>query len=292
MKIDFLEQAFIYCGMGFKVIPLKPMSKEAFTPHGVYDATDDENTIGEWASATPTANIGFACGPEANATVVDVDRHHGGVETMAALVKRHGELPKCPMSQTPRGGYHLIFAHDKRVGCSTNVLGKGLDVKSKGGYIVLPPSEWDGFTKGKKVCDGGVYKWIRAPRGTSFPAMPDWMIKKLMPKPVARFNPKSWDKTDASLVDAAKALKYISNHDYGVWIDLGMAMKSGFGDAGFDLWDNWSCSGYTDHNSKECRAKWRSFKRNDGIQIGTLFYHARLAGADLTQIFKKERRAA
>lgn len=293
--MDFLEQALIYCSMGFKIIPLKPMSKEAFTPHGVYDATDNLEQIKEWASQISSANMGLGCGPESGVCVLDVDKHHGGDKKLADLIKKNGDFPKCPMSLTPRGGNHLFFAYDKRVGNSvgskTSGLGIGLDVKSKGGYVVLPPSYWDGMTKGKKVCEGGEYRWVRAPRGNNLPMMPEWMITKLMPKPIPAFSQRQIDRSDASIEEIESALKFINNENYGTWVKIGMAIHSKFGDAGFDLWLNWSGNGYANFSVKECERKWRSFKRNTGVSIASVFYEARISGADLSKIFKESKAA-
>jgi len=37
-----------------------------------------------------------------------------------------------------------------------------------------------------------------------------------------------------------RALERIPAADRDVWLRMGMAVKSGFGEAGFDLWDEWS----------------------------------------------------
>ena len=36
------------------------------------------------------------------------------------------------------------------------------------------------------------------------------------------------------------ALAVIPADDYGTWVDMAFALKHGFGDAGFDIWDEWS----------------------------------------------------
>lgn len=288
--IDFLEQAFVYTGLGFKIFPLRENSKVAFTKRGVYDASDDENVIAEWAKKTPRANIAVGCGAASGICVVDVDKHHGGIETFMSLCERNGEVPKCPKALTPQGGYHLYFAHNPKVGNSvgskTTGLGPGIDVKSHGGYVVLPPSVWDGFKNGEKVANGGVYSWIRAPLGSVMPPLPEWMLNKLIPKKKAGVRPKQWDRSNASLVRADEILKYVDNQDYQTWISVGMALKSEFGDAGFNLWDAWSANGFSQHNSRECKAKWRSFKNIRSITMGTIMHHAKASGAPINKILK------
>ncbi len=74
-----------------------------------------------------------------------------------------------------------------------------------------------------------------------------------------------------------KALPYIDAHDRDTWVKVGMAIKSELGDAGFDLWDDWSRSA-DNYNSKDARDVWRSIDPHGGIGIGTLFHLARRGG--------------
>ena len=293
--MTFLEEAERYVRLGFKVFPLKPGSKVPLTEHGVLDATDDMGALTRYVRKHPNANIAVGCGPESGQvglTVIDVDKHHGGVETMQALLSKNPALPACPMSRTPQGGYHMLFRHEAGIGNSQNVLGKGIDVKTAGGYIVLPPSQWDGKKKGKEVCNGGAYKWVRPPLGSNLPAMPDWMRKLLLPKPMPKFAPKQWDQSNADLEQVAKALKFVPNHDYETWVKIGMALKADIGDPAFALWCEWSSCGYANYDQNHCAQKWRSFKRSDGVRIGSVFHAARMGGADLKTIFGERGRFA
>lgn len=183
----FFDEACRYAGLGWKIFPLIPGSKKPITKHGVHDASDDEDVIGEWARRYPTANIAIACGAKNGIVALDIDKHHGGVETLAALQRKHGELPKAPMAQSPRGGFHLYFAYHPKPVNGANRCGKGLDIKTDGGYLVLPPSFWNGKNGDKiEMEGGGHYRWVRAPRGASLPEMPAWLVKLASPAPVRR----------------------------------------------------------------------------------------------------------
>ena len=58
--------------------------------------------------------------------------------------------------------------------------------------------------------------------------------------------------------------------DRDTWARLAMACKAELGDAGFDLWNDWSAR--ADHYTKsEARSTWRSIKAGGGVTIGTLF---------------------
>jgi hypothetical protein len=194
---------------------------------------------------------------------------------MKQLLARNGAMQPCPMSTTPRGGYHLFFRYQEGITNRNNALGDGIDVKTARSYIMLPPSEWEGMS----------YRWVRKMRGIQLPPMPEWMLRRLLPKPMPKFAPKQWDRSNANLAQVAKALKFIANHDYETWTKTGMALKAEFEDAAFDLWCSWSSAGYSKFDPKECRQKWRSFRRSDGVGIGSVFRDARMGGADLKTIF-------
>jgi len=290
--MNFLQAANYYVARGFRVFPLKRGSKEPATKNGVHDATANMYVLEEYARKVPDANIAVGCGPDSGMTgliVIDIDKHHGGVESFQALLSKHGALPGGPMSRTPQGGFHLFFRYDSGIGNSQNVLGRGIDVKSTGGYVVLPPSHWDGHKRGKKVAEGGSYQWQREPFSSYLPAMPSWMLTRLKPKPLPALVPKAWDRSNVDLIKIARALEFVSNHDYAMWIRVGMALKAQFGDAAFDLWNSWSASGYPDHDSRECQRKWASFKRTTGVSLGSIFHEARIGGADLKQILCESR---
>ncbi len=297
--MDFKTAAIPLIDLGFKVFPLRPGTKEAFTPNGVYDATDEHEQIEIWNRECPTANVALGCGPDSGVMVLDVDKQHGGEETLRALVKFNVELPKAPMQQTPQGGFHLLLNHDPRIGNSvgsaTHGLGPGLDIKSKGGYVVLAPSYWNGLKRGKVILPGGgSYKWVRAPRGNALPKMPDWMAAKLIPKPLPPFAKRRIELGDATIAQVVSALGVVSNNDYWVWVKMGMAIEDAFGDQGYDIWRNWSGAGYSEFSESVCLKKWQSFKGSGGkrVSIASVFYEARSAGADLTKIFKDNRERA
>ncbi|MGH8772232.1 MAG: PriCT-2 domain-containing protein, partial [Burkholderiales bacterium] len=83
------------------------------------------------------------------------------------------------------------------------------------------------------------------------------------------------------------ALAFIPPTDRDLWLRVGMAIKSGLGDAGFDVWDEWSRQ---DESYSECdaRAVWRSIKANGKVTPGTLFHEAQRRGFKLNGAAKPE----
>lgn len=66
--------------------------------------------------------------------------------------------------------------------------------------------------------------------------------------------------------------------DRQIWVSVGMALKSEFGDAAYDAWEQWSANA-ANFNAKSCRSSWRGFKSgNGGYTVGTLIKLARDGG--------------
>lgn len=104
------------------------------------------------------------------------------------------------------------------------------------------------------------------------------------------------DRRLITLDDVAACLEYIRDYDdRDTWLQVGMAIRSEFGDVGFDTWDTWSQKS-SSYKAKDARAVWKSFKKR-GIGIGTLIKMAIDGGfefspGDLTEDEKKRRREA
>jgi putative DNA primase/helicase len=74
-----------------------------------------------------------------------------------------------------------------------------------------------------------------------------------------------------------EALPFIDAHDRDVWIKIGMAIHSGIGANGFELWNDWSQSA-ENYNAGDARTVWRGFKPNGSTGLGTLFHEAKANG--------------
>jgi len=152
-----LKAALLLAGKGKRVFPCQPQGKEPITPHGFKDATTEPAVINGWWSNTPEANLAIATGTDSGLVVLDVDVDaecgKNGEATLAQLEQGHGKLPATLEARTPRGGRHLYFRHPgnaTRIPCSTDRLGKGLDVRADGGYVLVAPSQ----------TSRGEYRWL------------------------------------------------------------------------------------------------------------------------------------
>ncbi len=98
-----LEHALFYAKNGWKVFPLKPREKVP-TVKWADVATTEENMIQGWWEYQPDANVGIACGECSGITVLDVDKDHGGYDSLSELLGKYGRLPDTPVAKTGSGG--------------------------------------------------------------------------------------------------------------------------------------------------------------------------------------------
>ena len=121
-----IDDALDYVSRGWHIFPVRPRGKEPITSHGFKDATTDPASIRGWWCKWPHANIGLACGAS-GLTVIDLDPRNGepNLNLMPTLT-----------SKTGGGGWHYFYSGVVR---SCKPL-PGVDIKSDGGYVILPPS--------------------------------------------------------------------------------------------------------------------------------------------------------
>lgn len=132
-----------------------PAAMEAcgcLTCHGFYAATTDPERFAEILRRVPAGQLAIRTGDASGLVVVEVDPKNDGLATLAQLDAR-GVLPGTLMVQSGGGGIHLYYGHPGGyVTGGAHKLGRGVDVKADGGYVVAPPSlhrsghryEWTG----------------------------------------------------------------------------------------------------------------------------------------------------
>lgn len=76
------------------------------------------------------------------------------------------------------------------------------------------------------------------------------------------------------------ALAVIPADDYATWVDMAFAVKQGLGDAGFEIWDEWS-RGAHNYNERAARTTWRSARASGGKTLASLFWLAGQHGFDV-----------
>jgi hypothetical protein len=197
-----LAAALDYAAHHWEVFPLRgkvPAIAKRIGGHGLLDATTDPAIVAAWwGGEYAGANIGGRV--PASMFVIDVDPYHGGLDTLAERERRHGKLPETLTDVSGRGdgGSHLFFRRPpgKLVGAR---LGAGLDLRTHGNYVVLPPSIHPDT--------GRPYTRIEAPVA----APPAWLVELLGPAKTAhritaaRARSSLWGQRGASIADEYSA---------------------------------------------------------------------------------------
>lgn len=121
--------------------PCKCPGKHPLIRHGVNGASNSLGKVAIWWKQIPYANIGVATGKKSGIVVIDIDPRNGGDETLAELVSDIGQLPRTVVANTGGGGQHFYFKYPVvEIKGGNNKLGKGIDIKSDGGYVIAAPS--------------------------------------------------------------------------------------------------------------------------------------------------------
>jgi putative DNA primase/helicase len=73
------------------------------------------------------------------------------------------------------------------------------------------------------------------------------------------------------------ALSFIPAEDRDIWVRMGMAVKAGLGESGFELWNEWSQQAES-YTARDARDVWNSFHADGKVTLGTLFHEAKENG--------------
>lgn len=169
--MNLLERALALAEHGFHVFPCEANGKLPIIKDYPNRATRDPEQIRQWFEGKQY-NIGISTtrfGDDHALVVVDVDNKNGkdGDAQLLSLELEGFELPASLEQSTPSGGRHIVYVTDRALKQGVNVLGDGLDIRSRGGYIVGPGSE----------IDGKQYRQING-HGQIVPA-PEWLVHRL-----------------------------------------------------------------------------------------------------------------
>ena len=182
---------------------------------GVKGASRDLKQVEEWFQ-DERHNICIATGKESGITVFDIDIGEGkfGAESWADAISEIGE-PVTLMAKTGSGGMHVFFKYNSAITTSSNYLGKGVDTRNDGGYIIAPPS---------RHRSGGVYEWINP--GVDITDVPSALTKRKE----TRGRPRNDDmyRGKYSIEQVKGMLDAIPSDDRDVWRNVGIILGREF----------------------------------------------------------------
>lgn len=128
--------ALVYRHQGWCPIPCNgKRSLIKWEPYQSKLPTPDEITA--WWHEWPDANVALVTGKVSGLTVIDLDGEKGQ-ESFKPL-----NLPRTFTVKTPHG-WHLYYRYTPKLRTGAGFL-PGIDVRNDGGYVVAPPSTFDGL---------------------------------------------------------------------------------------------------------------------------------------------------
>lgn len=255
---------------GYSTIPLFPREKKPAIDKWSKFCTElpSEEDFNRW-SGWQNMGVSVCLGTVSGIIAVDFDNDADNLWSKIIEI-----LPDSPVKKVGLKGFTGFYKYSGESSKQFKLRGEVIvEILSTGRHTVLPPSIHPSGCK---------YKWITELTLANLspddlPVIPPevWSaIAGMFPSP-ARVTPVAIE-APASINEASDALQYVSADDYDLWIQMGMALKEGFGESGFNAWDKWSSTS-AKYNAREMRNKWNSFKRSE-ITIHSLFFEARTRG--------------
>jgi hypothetical protein len=170
--------------------------KHPRTQNGFRDATTDRPQIKEWFSESPEANIGIATGSVSGTFVLDIDGNVGR-KTLSELESRYGKLPVTVTVKTGLGQHFYFRLNGSQIRNSAGRVGKGIDVRGDGGYVV---------GVGSVHRSGAKYRYVKGcnPDDVAVADAPAWLLARIAGKPAAKAE-KALPKVPAAKLDRAHA---------------------------------------------------------------------------------------
>jgi hypothetical protein len=149
-----LNVALQLAAAGRRIFPADPESKRPMIEGWLDLATTDASIVRRWWDHFGNAMPAIAL--EATQLVVDIDPRNGGDATLERLLAEHLDLvplfKSAPMVKTASGGAHFYFSVPADRPVKNGRWLDGIDVKTKGGFVVAP---------GAVRADGQTYDLIR-----------------------------------------------------------------------------------------------------------------------------------
>ena len=215
-----LAAALRYAQADWPVFPCMPGEKVPATRHGLLEATTDPDKITWWWSRHPEPIVAIATGsPGPDVLDVDVRKDGSGFAAFNRL-RREGLLDGASaFIRTPSGGLHAYFTGTEQG--NGRLPSHHLDFRSRGGYVVAPPSH----------VGGRPYELLRQQQGQ---ARLDWakVTRLLDPYPQHRLDRSTERPADTSRLAGWVARLSEGNRNDGLFWAANRALEAGLTDLG------------------------------------------------------------
>lgn len=290
-RSEILEAALRYARENnWTLFPVPPGTKRSYKAKeysgGIpWGATRDLDEIDRDFQNLPEAGIGLPTGGPNGFWVLEVDTPEGhdvdGIASLNELIAIHGPLPETLQAISPSGSIHYYWKtpigwNEPKIRNSVSKLGPDIDVRGDGGMVIAPPT----VRPGK-----GAYRWLN---DNEIAKAPKWLLELVTAEPerpprVAEMT-MNGEHSPVDLVQIRFALAAIDpDTDYRTWFEIGAVLFNTLGEAGLNIFDEWSAKGKKYPGAYEVAKKWDSFAGYN-YSIGTLYHHASEVDPDWGEI--------
>lgn len=264
------DYALQYLAKGLSVIPLAP--KQKGPKLAGWSVFCEKQMMPDYATGFygNEHNIGLCLGPASGLMAVDID-----TDDAELLRKIEKIIPDSPVKKRGKKGYTAFYIYDGQTSCSFKKGDAGIDILSAGRQTVLPPSVHP---------SGILYEWITKATLLNFdkdklPRISENHIEqlRLLFKPEVKKVPTKpiSSRRDSEKDEVESALDLIDpDESYEMWVEIGLAIRSEYGEAGFDIFNRWSAKGSKYDGVGACYKKYSSFDNVRDITIATLYHYA------------------
>lgn len=188
--------ALEYAAEGLYVFPIVSNGKIPYFSSWQERSTINPQTIQTWARQYPSCNWAMDCG-KSGLCVLDIDTKpdKDGLRTLQSQ-----NLTPTPSYriQTPSGGYHYYYSGSTP--SANGKLGPGIDIKSTGGYVLIPGS----------TINGAGYSIIDNP--PDFAPTPQWISSRLVEIDQTKKPDRHLPLTELDQeLNVQRAIKYLRN---------------------------------------------------------------------------------
>jgi hypothetical protein len=292
--------------LSWRIFPCNPLNKRPLIEGGFKNATTDERTLCRWWTQWPNALIGCEAGDNiGGAFVIDLDvkahKPTGKVTTLEQHYARIKDATGVDLAtlgtwevETGSGGRHFYIKPPDGVALPKNATDVGgfhsVDIRSNGGYIILPPST---------PSSGAQYKWIvnahkpivTSAELTAFAGKAGTGKSEDVSKPPrskrALVRRHEYACTPKFIAEIKGALSFLTAYqDRSSWMNRAYELKSllvydtkwSEGDCAYNILDEWS-QGAPNYDAKVNRQQWDSLDgRTQTRTIASLFHDAAANG--------------
>lgn len=282
MTSPFAQVADFFYEKGFSILPVQkgekyPCELKSFPWGGTQvspmagwqrfnkvRATQEEIAI--WKT-WPEIGIGVCLGELSGIVALDLDNDLDNLHEQIASL-----LPDSPVKKRGAKGYTAFYKYNGDIPSKLSWSKEGLriaEILSNGQQCLIPNSAHP---------SGVNYQWLGPRLGEAeLPTLTlahVMEIQKLFPQ--ATYKPTHTNFTPNADIPVEDMLRYLDADSYDSWVQVGMSLKTEYGDAGRSLYHQFSGQS-AKYNPKDTDIKWTSFKRTDRT-IGSLIYEAKQNG--------------